>query len=547
VVPPSGRDVPADPTQVVGDPSVVRATAQISAITSIARVAGFARWVLLGYAVGTTFLGNVYQTANTIPNVVFELVAGGLLSSVLVPTFVREIHNGPRRVSEIASTLANALLVVSVPLVLIGILLARPLMSALLVGVNDPVVKAKEVELGAWFLRFFLPQMPFYLLGIVMQGLLHAHRRFVWPALGPLLSSLTVIATYLAFRAIAPDATLDTVTRPQLLVLAGGTTLGVVVLTLCQVPSVRKLGVRWRPVLLWRDPVVRKALRAGGWGAGFLGITQLILLVAVVLANRVEGGVVAFQIANAFFELPNAVIGLPLALSLYPALSEAFARKDEPRFGRLLLDGWRLALFGAIPAAVGLYLLAPVASDVLLGWTHDVRPELVAATLQGLAIGVPPWLLLGTLVRALYARGATARPFLMNALAFAAVLCIGVGGTLVVRSRGSSALRLLGTAVGAGWWIAAIAGVLLISRLARDWDVSSAMRSLGVNVVRGAAMGAVVWMVLRVLRDAAPPSVVLLCAVVAGVAVVAASAFRSEELRGTLAFLSGRSQTRERL
>ncbi len=533
-----------DPRDGPGEGSVVRATAQISAITVVARLAGFARWVVLGYAVGTTFLGNVYQTANTIPNVVFELVAGGVLASVLVPTFVREIDAGADRISDIASTLANALLIVSVPLVAVGVVFAAPMMSALLVGVSDPLVKAKQVELGAWFLRFFLPQVPLYLVGIVMQGLLHAHRRFVAAALGPLLSSLTVIATYLTFRAIAPHATLENVTRPQLAVLAGGTTLGVVALTLCQIPSVRRLGLRWRPVLLWRDPVVKGALRAGGWGAGYLGITQLILLVVIVLANRVEGGVVAFQIANAFFELPNAIIGLPLALSLYPAMSSAFARGDEPRFGALLLNGWRLALFGAIPAAVGLYLLAPLATDVLLGWTRDVSPELVAGTLQGLAVGVVPWVLLATLVRALYARGATARPFVMNVAGFMVVLGIGVGGTLGADPRGTSAMRLLGASVGAGWWMAAVAGVLL---LARYWDVAAAMRSLGVNLLRGATMGAAVWLVLRTLEDSAPRPLTLMAAVVAGVAVIAATGLRSAELRGTLAFLSGRSQTQEHL
>lgn len=526
------------------DPSVVRSTAQISVVTFVARVAGFARWVILGYAVGTTFLGNVYQTANTIPNIIFELVAGGLLASVLVPTFVKEMESGPHRLSEIASTLANALLLVSVPLALLGIAGARPLMSALLVGVADEALKAKQVELGAWFLRFFLPQIPLYLLGIVMQGVLHAHRRFVAAALGPLLSSLTVIATYLLFRRVAPSASLETVTRSQLTLLAGGTTLGVVALVFCQLPSVLRLGIRWRPVLLWRDPVIRNAFRAGGWGAGYLGVTQLVLLVAVILANRVEGGVVAFQIANAFFELPNALIGLPLALSLYPALSSAFHKKDESRFGGLLINGWRLAVFAAIPGAVGLYLLAPVATNVLLGWARDVRPELVAATVQGLAIGVPPWVVLSMLVRALYARGATARPFLLNCIAFAVLLLVGVGGTAVTGSRGTEALRLLGTAVAAGWWAAAIGGVFALSRLS-EWSMTDVVRALAVNVVRGALMGGVVWMVLRLLRGQVPGLVVLIVSVVAGLAVVAGTAVRSGELRGTLAFLGRGVQTQE--
>ena len=531
-----------DPAQ----PSVVRSTAQISSITFIARLAGFARWVLLGYAVGTTFLGNVYQTANTIPNIIFELVAGGMLASVLVPTFVRVKDEGTARVSEVASTLANVLLMISIPLVIIGIVFARQLMTASLVGVQDPVLKAKEIELGAWFLRFFLPQIPLYLLQILMQGLLHAHRKFIWPAMGPLLSSLTVITTYVTFRHLNPHASLDNATHSQLLLLAGGTTLGVVALTFCQYPSVHRLGIRWRPALLWRDPLVRQTFRTGGWGAGYLGVTQLILLVAaVLLANRVEGGVVAYQIANAFFELPNALMGLPLALSLYPALSEAFHRGDERRYGDLLSNGWRLLVFGAIPAAVGLFLLAPTAANVLLGWTHDVRPELVSSTLQGLAIGVPPWLLLGMLVRALYARGKTAWPVVMNGLAFAVVVAVGVGGTALLSPHSTSAMRLIGTAVGLGWCASAITGVIVLARLAHGWHITDALRTLLINVARGAAMGAVVWTVLRVVRGHAPGLIVLVAAVASGLVVVVGTALRSGEIRETLAFLGRGVQTQE--
>ena len=535
---------PAGDRAIAGDVSVARASTQISVITFLARIAGFARWVLLGYAVGTTFLGNVYQTANTIPNIVFELVAGGLLASVLVPTFVREIDAGAERVSEIASTLANALLLVSVPLALLGVVLAEPVMSALLIGVADPSVRDQQIELGAWFLRFFLPQIPLYLLGIVMQGLLHAHRRFVWPAMGPLLSSLTVIATYVTFGAVAPDASLGDTSRGHLALLAGGTTLGVIVLTFCQLPSVLRLGLRWRPVLRWRDPVVRQALRAGGWGAGYLGVTQLMMLVVVILANRVEGGVVGFQIANAFFELPNALIGLPLALSLYPALSDAAHRGDETSFGRLLTSGWRVAAFAGIPAAVGLFLLAPTASNVLLGWASDVRPELVAATVRGLAIGVPAWVLLSILVRALYARGATARPFTLNVAALTMLLAVGVGGTALLSVHGTSAMRLIGHAVSSAWWVAAIGGVLVMGRLAASWDVGGALRSLAVSCARAAVMGVAVWTVLSALRGNAPGVVVLVAALAAGLVVVALLGWRSDDLRSAIALLGGPDRPR---
>jgi putative peptidoglycan lipid II flippase len=516
--------------------SVLRSSAQISGITLLARIAGFARWIVLGFAVGTTYLGNVYQSANLIPNVVFELLAGGMLASIVVPTFVGEMAAGRERVNELASTLANALLLVSIPLVVAGVVFAEPLFRVLLAGAPD-AVREQQVQLGAWFLRFFLPQVPLYLLGILMQGLLHAHRRFVWPALGPLLSSLTVIATYLVFRAMGTDASLDD-RGLQMYVLAGGTTMGVFVLTFCQLPSLLRIGIRWRPRLDHRDPVVRKAVRAGLWGAVFVGLLQLMLLVVVALANRVEGGVVAFQIANAFFELPNAIVGLPVAIALFPALSEAFVRRDERQYARLLTDGWRLASFVALPAGVALYFIAPVASETLLGWSDIADPALVAATLRGLAIGVPPWVLMATIVRGFYARGATSRPALLNGLALGVVALVGIGGSIAWDSRGTDAMRLLGSSVGLGWWVAAIAGVLLLSRAARAWSLGSAVRSLLASAARAVVVGAAVWAAVRAVGED-EPVLALAAALGAGVVVAVVLGARSPELRKTLA-LAGR-------
>jgi peptidoglycan biosynthesis protein MviN/MurJ (putative lipid II flippase) len=171
----------------------------------------------------------------------------------------------------------------------------------------------------------------------------------------------------------------------------------------------------------------------------------------------------------------------------------------------------------------------------------------VAATLQGLAIGVPAWLLIGTLVRALYARGATARPFVMNVCAFVTVIGVGVIGTLVTNASGTGALRLLGSAIGVAWCVAAIAGFVLLKRLAPEWDVTDAARAFAINAVRAAVVGLVVWGVLRLSAGNVSPALTLALAVAAGGAVVAVGALRSAELRGTLAFLGRGVHTQEQL
>ncbi|MCI0637400.1 MAG: virulence factor MviN, partial [Actinobacteria bacterium] len=240
----------------------LRTSARVSVVTGVARITGFARYIVLGLAVGTTYLGNTYETANWIPNIVFELAAGGVLSAVFVPTFVRSLEHGRERSIEIASSLANTFLLLSIPVVVIGALAAEPIMRLMTIAVEDPAIREAQIRTGSWFLYVFLPQVPFYVLAMVWTGILHAHRRFLAPAAAPLFSSLVVISAYLTFGALGAGAELGTVTPVQRYVLAGGTTAGVFVLAFSQLPSVLRTGIRWRPVLGWNDPAVRRALRA---------------------------------------------------------------------------------------------------------------------------------------------------------------------------------------------------------------------------------------------------------------------------------------------
>lgn len=535
---------PAAPATEPG--GVLRASAQISAITAAARIAGFARWIVLGLTVGTTYLGNTYQTANWVPNVVFELVAGGILSAVFVPTFVAELEHGRDRGLEVASSLANAFLLLSIPVVLAGIFFARPIMAALTIGVADAGIRAREIELGAWFLRFFVPQIPLYVIAMVLTGVLHAHRRFVVPAAAPLFSSLIVIGTYLAFDALGPRADLDTASGVQLWVLAGGTTGGVFVLAFSQLPSVLRLGVRWRPVLRLGDPAVRRAIKAGGWGIGFFAVTELGLLVTLILANRVEGGVVGWQVAYAFFELPNALIGLPVAIALFPNLAQRFVRRDGEGFARLLSTGFRTTVFLAAPAAAGLFVLAPVLSEALLARAGPTGAgaELVGATLRWLALGIPAWVLVATLTRTFYARHETAPPVGLNAAGVAVYAAAAIPITLLVAPAGPDALRILGGTFSAGQWTAIAVGTAWLASRVPGWRIAADVGVFAVSLGRAAIMGAVVWFVVRALSDASPAAATL-AGVVVGALVYIGLSLRSAELRATAALVRGMRGKRE--
>ena len=206
---------------------IAAAAGLIAGITLLARVTGFARWLVFSGNVGTTCAGTVYNAANTLPNVLYEVAAGGALAAVAVPLIARQLGRGEEeRADRTASALLTWAVTLLVPLGLALALLAVPISRLLLQGPQC----AGAQELGATMIRVFAPQVPLYGIGIVLAGVLQAHRRFLSATLAPLLSSLVVIGAYLVYGALAQGQGDDLGSLPATATraLSVGTTLGVV-------------------------------------------------------------------------------------------------------------------------------------------------------------------------------------------------------------------------------------------------------------------------------------------------------------------------------
>lgn len=521
------------------DAPLVRATAQISLITAVARFLGLARWIVFGLTVGATYLGNTYQTANTVPNILYELAAGGVLSAVFVPTFVAEAAQGTRRAEEVASTLANLFLLISVPLVAGGMLLARPIMWVLTSGVADAATREREVSLGAWFLLFFLPQIPLYMLGMVMRGVAHANNRFALAAAAPAFSSVVVIASYLVFDALGRGADLTTVSDAQRWVLAVGTTAGIAAWTAIQVVPVVALGVRWRPVLRLADAAVRRALRSSLHGVAFYAVTQAGLVVTLVLANRVEGGVVAWQLAFAFYELPNAVAGFPFAVALSPALARHALAGEDAEFARLVSRGWRLASLLLVPAAAVLAVLSHPLARALGERAARAAPELVASALFLMVLGLPAYALQQSLARGFYARHESFAPVGVNAVTVGSYVVCAVSLTTLRGGGGAQILALVGLSHAAGQWAGLAAATRRLATRVRSWTALADVRYLLATAGRATVAAAAAWGMLRA-ASAVPDAVAVAAAAVAAVVVYAVVSLRVPEAREAAAALVGR-------
>jgi putative peptidoglycan lipid II flippase len=303
-------------------PGVFAAAGLIAVVTLVARVFGFGRWLVFSQSVGTTCVGSVYQAANQLPNVVFEVAAGGALAAVVVPIIAGQLaRQDTAEVARTASVMLTWTLAVLVPLSILVAISARQLSTFLV----DDDRCAGSTDLMASMLVVFSPQIALYGVGIILAGVLQAHRRFLGVVMVPLLSSLVVMATYLLFAALAQGRVNDLAGLPgqASIVLAVGTTLGVAALSLPLLIPVHRAGIRLRPT--WSFPV-GVARRAGALaGAGLLALVAQQAAVLVTLwVSQHRGGTGTLNVyiyVQAIYLLPYAVLAVPFAMSALPALA----------------------------------------------------------------------------------------------------------------------------------------------------------------------------------------------------------------------------------
>lgn len=219
-------------------PSIARSTAKMSVATTFSRATGFLRFAALAIALGASPIADTFNTANVMPNIIFELVMGGILGSVIIPVYVQYLtEKGDAESRYMISNLTNIIFSLGVVLSLIGVIFAPSLVA--LVTIKDP---SKATPLMVAFFRIFAIQIMFYSLAAVFTGVLNSQRKFTIPMAAPVFNNLVVIATvlglYMPFIESNPQFALNA--------LAIGTTMGVVVMALVQIPSVLKLGVNFR-------------------------------------------------------------------------------------------------------------------------------------------------------------------------------------------------------------------------------------------------------------------------------------------------------------
>ena len=467
------------------DTSLSRSAAGMGAAAAVSRAFGGLRMVVIAAVLGTTFLGNAFQSSNSVSNVLFELLAAGALSAVLVPTFVNHFGRGEQaRAEEVAGGLLSIAWVGLGVVTVLGIVFAPQLADLLTTGVADPQVAAEQRELTTYLLRFFIPQILLYALGAVTTGVLHARGRFALTAVAPIGNTVVLVLAMLAFRQVAgPDPGLD-LDSTERLVLALGGTLGVAAFVAVPAVGLRRSGFHLRlgARRAWRDGEVRSLLGLSGWAAVQHAGTGILLLAALLAGGGVAGGVVAYQFAMVVFLAPYGIIAQPIHTAVLPRLA-AEAQRDD-RAGLRLSVRWAADAMVTVTMPVAAILTAfsaPVMAVLAFGAASDGGgPELLGAALLGLAVGVPVYGGFLLLTRVAYSLGNSRMPAVASML----VAILGAAGMAAAAAAtdGRDRLALIGLAHTAAYALGAIALALrLRPHVGAVWHLGQ-LRPVGIAI-----------------------------------------------------------------
>lgn len=426
----------------------------VAAWTIVSRVTGVMRFAVIAAVLGPTFFGNTYQFTNSLPNLVYYgFLAGSLFSSLLVPALVAHFEDAGegRQASErIAGGFLGSALVMLLAVAPVAIVVG-PLVLGFGGGGG-----ATQVRIGLALIVMFIPQIFLYAVVGTATAVMNSRRRFALAAGAPAIENLGTMAVLGAAAFIYGTGTsLNHVSAGEIELLGVGSTAAVALHAATQWWGARRVGVLLVPRPGWRDPEVRVVVRRAIPSLAQAGLASLQVLVLLTIANRLAGGVVAFQIGLNFYYLAIALGATPVALSLLPRLARLHLAHDAAGFRDTLVRGLALGMLVAIPSAVGYAVLAmPLARAISFGrMASSGGVTMVSAALTALSIAVIGQTVFAILTYASYARKDTRTP--LYSMGLQATLCLGLASTALL-FQGPTVLLILGLALSLSVCAAAI-------------------------------------------------------------------------------------------
>lgn len=474
--------------------TLVRSSAVVGLGTALSRATGFLRVSALAL-LGFDRLTDVYNIANSMPNIVYELLLGGILTATLVPLYVEHAERRDRRASDAINTVAIVvLLVITVVGIVVAPWIIRIFTSDLAQGGN----RAAQQALATDLLRWFMPQMFFYGVTAIATAMLNARQRFAAAAFAPVLNNVVVIAVLVALPRVAsePPTVRSVLDDPVLVLLLGlGTTAGIIAMALVLLPALRRAGESFRWVWDFRHPAVRKLARLSGWSVGYVVANQLAFLVVLRLSYGASGDTSVYLAAFTLFQLPHGLFAVSIMTALAPELARRAGRDDADGLRSQFALGFRLMGLVVIPSTVVLTVLArPIVNGLFARGDFSAHSaSLTAETLVAFGAGLFFFSAYLFTLRGFYAMQDTRTPFLLN--------CVENGINVVLAIALYPSLGVQGLAVSSSiaYAIAAVVAILMMRHRLHRLEGRRLTESLGRVVAGSAVLGASAWIVAQAI------------------------------------------------
>jgi len=455
--------------------SLSTAASYVAVGTAVSRLTGLLRIVALAWALGQTPVADAFNLANTTPNMLYDIVLGGVLSATFIPVFVDQLSN---RTREEAFTSISAVLSVSVVVLLVSTVAALVLAPEFITALTALDTSSHSATLlhtivaerddATTLLRWFVIQIAAYGVFALATALLNTQRRFVAVAWAPIVNNLVCIGVLIWFGLLTgrTPTLANLADRHNLVVLLGlGTSLGVVVQCVALLPSLRTAQlrlVRWRWDL--HDVALRTVVRLSGWTFGFVLANQIAQFVVILLAGTAGGSdpVSSYTYAYAFLQMPYGIVAVTVMSVVTPDLAQRWSTGQTAAFVARLSGGLRAMLALIIPAAIGMLLLAKPAVALLLGHGHSTSAGTAptGGALALFAVGLPGFCTYLYVVRVLQSMQRTKVAFYLYlvenainvALAVALVHPLGVRGLALSLSIAYTVGAIVGLALLYRWF-----------------------------------------------------------------------------------------------
>jgi putative peptidoglycan lipid II flippase len=477
--------------------ALLRSNVVVAAGTTLSRITGLLRVIVLGYAVGRSALADTYLAGNETPNIVYELLLGGVLSATLVPLFTSFLE---RDDTEAGIEAQNA--VITVTLAALAVITAVACLAAPWVfGLYTLNVENVDPELlqqvGTMLTRVFLVQIFFYGATGLATAALNARRRFFAAAWAPILANLVIIVSFLSL----PRRTWqlgDVITNDRLRwTLAFGSTAGIAAMALVLVPALRNAGVQFRPVFNLRHPAIRRLLTMSLWTLGYVVSNQIVIVVVRNLSEPGTGGLTAYFLAFTFFVLPHGLLAMSIATTFVPEMARAVGRRDRSRFVATSSLGVRMIAMLTVPAAMVLFVLRrPLIGLMLQRGEFTALDALVTSrALAGFALGLTGFSVYLFALRGFYAHQDTRTPFVINA-----GQCV-LNIVIALLLYGRWGVLGLGAAFALSYVIAGLWALRILSYKVPGFPLRSVLASIFRMLIAGALAAEAAWWVARRVGD----------------------------------------------